>query len=219
MLDNLNDIGDKIRSDLEKKNRVRDLALVQSRELIRYCANAIRAAHRLEFVEAETLLQKAREAAETMARELESQPDLYYAGYTQDALKELAEAHITYALIRELPLPDPDELGVDYAAYLNGMAEAVGELRRYALDLIRRDEVDGTERILAAMDDIYSLLVTVDYPDAITRGLKRVTDVTRSILEKTRGDLTMSLRQERLQQALRDFEERINLRLDENEQK
>ena len=219
MLDNLNEIGDKIRADLEKKNRVRDLALVQSRELIRYCANAIRAAHRLEFVEAEALLRKAREAAETMARELEGQLDLYYAGYTQDALKELAEAHITYALIRDLPLPDPDELGVDYAAYLNGMAEAVGELRRYALDLIRRDEVDSSERILAAMDDIYSLLVTVDYPDAITRGLKRVTDVTRSILEKTRGDLTMSLRQERLQQALRDFEERINLRLDENGQK
>jgi len=218
VLHNLNDIGDKIRADMEIKNRARDMALVQSRELIRYCANAIRAAHRLEFVEAEALLQKARDSAETMTRELGGHADLYHAGYTQDALKELAEAHITYALIRGLPLPDPDELGVDYAAYLNGLAEATGELRRYALDLVRRDDVDSSERILEIMDDIYSLLVTIDYPDAITRGLKRATDVTRGILEKTRGDLTMSLRQERLQKALHDFEERINMRLDENEQ-
>ncbi len=219
MLDNLNDIGDKIRADMERKNRVRDGALVQSRELIRYCANAIRAVHRLEFSEAEALLQKARESAFTMTSELDGHADLYHAGYTQDALKELAEAHITHALVRDLPLPDPDELGVDYAAYLNGLAEAAGELRRYALDLIRRDEVDRSEHILETMNDIYSLLVTIDYPDAITRGLKRATDVTRGILEKTRGDLTMSLRQERLQKALRDFEKRINVRLDGNEQK
>ena len=219
MLDNLNDIGDKIRADMERKNHVRDGALVQSRELIRYCANAIRAVHRLEFSEAEALLQKARESAVTMTSELDGHADLYHAGYTQDALKELAEAHITHALVKDLPLPDPDELGVDYAAYLNGLAEAAGELRRYALDLIRRDEVDRSERILEAMNDIYSLLVTIDYPDAITRGLKRTTDVTRGILEKTRGDLTMSLRQERLQKALRDFEKRLNVRLDENEQK
>ena len=210
MLDNLSDIGDKIRTSMEEKTRTRDIALVQSRELIRHCANAIRAIHRQEFAEAQTLLGKAQSSAQVMIQGVNGHADLHHAGYTQDALKELAEAHLTYALVRGLPLPDPDELGVDYAAYLNGLGEAVGELRRYALDLVRRDEVDKSEHILEAMNDIYSLLVTIDFPDAITRGLRRTTDVTRSILERTRGDLTMSLRQERLQKALRDFEQNVN---------
>ena len=209
MLDNLNDIADKIRVAFEAKNAVRDTALVQSRELIRHCANSIRAIHRHEFVEAQELLDHATKSARTMVDGMAAHEDLHQAGYSQDALKELAEAHITYALVRDLPLPDPDELGIDYAAYLNGLGEAVGELRRYALDLVRRDEVEKSEQMLQAMDDIYSVLVTVDFPDAITRGLRRTTDVTRSILEKTRGDLTMTLRQERLQKALADFERRI----------
>ncbi len=208
MLENLNAIGDRVRTRLEAKNAIRDVALVQSRELIRYCANAIRAVHRSEFEEADALLAQARAAAKTMIEGTASMPDLFYAGYTQDALKELAEAHVTYAVVRDLPLPDPEELGVEDAAFLNGLGEAVGELRRYALDLVRRDEVDRSERILDAMNDVHSLLVTMDFPDAITRGLKRTSDVTRGILEKTRGDLTMSLRQERLQKALHDFETR-----------
>jgi len=216
MLDNLNTIGDKIRASMEMKNAVRDVALVQSRELIRYCANAIRAVHRSEFDEAQALLDQARAAAQAMIGGMSENPDLLHAGYTQDALKELAEAHVTYALVRGLPLPDPDDLGVEYASYLNGLGEAVGELRRYALDLVRRDEVDRSEYILDVMDAIHSLLVTMDFPDAITRGLKRTSDVTRGILEKTRGDLTMSLRQERLQQALRDFEINMGGRPAEN---
>jgi len=216
MLDNLNTIGDKIRASMEMKNAVRDVALVQSRELIRYCANAIRAVHRSEFDEAQALLDQARAAAQAMIGGMSENPDLLHAGYTQDALKELAEAHVTYALVRGLPLPDPDDLGVEYASYLNGLGEAVGELRRYALDLVRRDEVDRSEYILDVMDAIHSLLVTMDFPDAITRGLKRTSDVTRGILEKTRGDLTMSLRQERLQQALRDFENNMGGRPAEN---
>jgi translin len=136
--------------------------------------------------------------------------DLYHAGYTQDALKELAEANITYALITDQPLPDPDELGVEYAAYLNGLGEAAGELRRHVLDLIRHGELERGEEILSMMDDIYGVLVTIDFPNAITGGLRRTTDMVRGVLERTRGDLTMSLRQEKLQQALRDFEERVN---------
>lgn len=216
MLDNLNDIGEKIRESMEEKTRVRDTALLRSRELIRYCANAIRAVHRHEFEEAQALLDKAQASARVMIQGVDEYSDLYHAGYTQDALKELAEAHLTYALVRGLPLPDPEELGVRYAAYLNGLGEAVGELRRYALDSLRRDEAVESERILEAMDEIYSLLVTMDFPDAITRGLRRTTDVTRGILERTRGDLTLSLRQERLRKALHDLEDKMNARLDEN---
>jgi translin len=209
-LENLETITEKIRTNFEAKNRVRDETLRLSRELIRHCANAIRATHRGEFENATGLLATAKALASEMVHGVADYADLYHAGYTQDALKELAEASITYALITNRPLPDPDELGVEYAAYLNGLGEAVGELRRHVLDLIRHGELGRGEEILSMMDDIYGVLVTIDFPNAITGGLRRTTDMVRGVLERTRGDLTMSLRQEKLQQALRDFEERVN---------
>ena len=208
---NLEPIIDKIRRDLETKNTARDMALKRSRDLIRYCALAIRAVHRAEFEGAAELLATAKTAARQMVDDLAVYPDLYHAGYAQDALKEYAEANITYALITGRPLPGPDELGVEYAAYLNGLGEAAGELRRHVLDIIRHNQLERGEKILSAMDEIYSVLITIDFPDAITRGLRRTTDMVRGVLERTRGDLTMSLRQEKLRQALRDFEERVKL--------
>jgi translin len=210
LLENLETIAEKIRTNFEAKNKVRDEALQLSRELIRHCANAIRAIHRAEFENATGLLATAKALASEMVDGVADYADLYYAGYTQDALKEFAEANITYALITDRPLPDPDELGVEYAAYLNGLGEAAGELRRHVLDLIRHGELERGEEILSMMDDIYGVLVTIDFPNAITGGLRRTTDMVRGVLERTRGDLTMSLRQEKLQQALRDFEERVN---------
>jgi translin len=136
-------------------------------------------------------------------------PDLYFTGYVQDALKELAEAHIVHALIVGEKIPDPDALGIDYAAYLNGLGEAAGELRRYTLDIIRHGNSERCEKILDAMEDIYSLLVTMDFPDALTGGLRRTTDMVRGVLERTRGDLTIAARQEKLEERLREFEERI----------
>ena len=135
--------------------------------------------------------------------------DLYYAGYTQDALKELAEAHITYALINRQALPKPEDLGVEDAAYLNGLGEAVGELRRHALDLVRKGQVSRAEEILQNMDEVYAQLTTVDFPDAVTRGLRRTTDMVRGVLERTRGDLTTAARQEQLEQALSEVEKRL----------
>jgi translin len=209
-LENLETITEKIRTNFEAKSKVRDETLRLSRELIRHCANAIRATHRGEFENATGLLATAKALASEMVDGVADYADLYHAGYTQDALKELAEANITYALITDRPLPDPDELGVEYAAYLNGLGEAAGELRRHVLDLIRHGELERGEEILSMMDDIYGVLVTIDFPNAITGGLRRTTDMVRGVLERTRGDLTMSLRQEKLQQALRDFEERVN---------
>jgi len=210
LLDNLDVISERIRQDFEARNSARDEALRRSRELIRYCANTIRATHRSEFEEASQLLATAHQAASELVECVADYPDLYYAGYTQDALKELAEASITYALITDGPLPDPDDLGIEYPAYLNGLGEAVGELRRYVLDIIRRGQVERGEEILSAMDDIYAVLVTMDFPDAITGGLRRTTDVVRGVLERTRGDLTIAIRQDKLQEALRAFEERVN---------
>ncbi len=210
-MDNLDVIAGRIRESLEAKNAARDEALRRSRQLIRYCANTIRATHRGEFEEANQLLATAQQAASELVECVSNYPDLYYAGYTQDALKELAEASITYALITDGPLPDPDDLGVEYPAYLNGLGEAVGELRRYVLDIIRRGQIERGEEILLVMEDVYAVLVTMDFPDAITGGLRRTTDMVRGVLERTRGDLTMAIRQDKLQKALRAFEERINV--------
>ena len=209
-MDNLDNIAERIRQNFEAKNTSRDEALRRSRELIRYCANSIRATHRAEFEEAGQLLATAHQAASELVECVADYPDLYHAGYTQDALKELAEASITHALITDSPLPDPDDLGVEYPAYLNGLGEAVGELRRYVLDVIRHGQTERGEVMLSAMDDIYAVLVTMDFPDAITGHLRRTTDLVRSVLERTRGDLTVTIRQDKLQEALQAFEERVS---------
>jgi translin len=205
-MNNLDQIAERIRANFTAKNAARDATLERSRLLIRHCANAIRAAHRDERPAAREHIAAAREIVDAVRADLAPFPDLYHAGYTQDALKEFAEANIVYALLGNEPLPSPEALGVEYAAYLNGLGEAAGELRRRCLDIIRHDHSDEAERLLEAMDDIYSLLVTMDYPDAITGGLRRTTDVVRSVTERTRGDLTLSLRQQRLQEALKEFE-------------
>jgi translin len=205
---NLDEIADRIRANFTAKNTARDAALERSRTLIRHCANAIRATHRDERALAQEHISAAREIVSAIRADLAAFPDLYHAGYTQDALKEFAEANITYALVGNAPLPEPEALGVEYAAYLNGLGEAAGELRRRCLDIIRHEHSDEAERLLEAMDDIYSLLVTVDYPDAITGGLRRTTDLVRGVTERTRGDITTSLRQYQLQEALKAFEEK-----------
>jgi translin len=197
------------RAELDRKNAAREQALRWSRELVRTCANSIRAVHRHEFSAAEGLLSEAHALNRQICDALAEHGDLYWTGYVQDAQKELAEACCTFALVNREGLPDPAALGIAPAPYLNGLGEAVGEMRRYLLDLLRRGEADGCEWLLGAMDDIYSLLVTLDYPDALTGGLRRTTDNTRGILEKTRGDLTLALRQEALVAALEAVERSV----------
>ncbi len=208
----LTSIMDAIRGELTAKNAVRDLTLGRSRELIRFCALSIRAIHRHEWDEATTLLKTAREAAAVMSADLAGYADLYDAGYTQDALKEVVEAHTLFAVVRGEALPGPTELGIPAAAYLNGLAEAASELRRFILDLIRLDRTAEGEPYLAVMDEVYSHLVTMDFPDALTGGLRRTTDALRGVLERTRGDLTVALRQEELQAALAAFERQVAAR-------
>jgi translin len=208
-LDRLDAIADRIRTRWTERNAVRNATLVRSRELIRLCATIIRASHRNDFEGARRLLAEAREVAAAMCGETVPYPDLYFAGYTQDALKELAEAYITVALARNEPVPTPEEVEIEAPAYLNGLAEAASEMRRRSLDLIRRGDSAEAERLLAMMDEIYAVLMTFDFPDAITGGLRRRVDSLRGVLERTRGDLTMSMRQDALRQALLEFEQRI----------
>ena len=199
----LDEITQKIMTALEAKNGAREQALTSSRKVIQHCALTIRAAHRAEYAEAARLLSLARDAAQQLRDGTRTYPDLYYAGYVQDALKEFAEASIVSALVQAQPLPDPDALAVDYAAYLNGMGEAAGEMRRHALDLIRQGQAREAEAALQWMEDIFSVLVSVDFPDAITGGLRRTADMVRGVLERTRGDVTLTIKQEELMLALK----------------
>lgn len=203
-------IEEKIRQTFVAKTAARDAALVKSREVIRHCSLSIRASHRAEYENAANILETARSVADAMKADVAPYPDLHYTGYVQDALKEVTEAHIVLALLTNQPIPDPDALGVDYAAYLNGLGEAATEMRRYILDIIRHEQLERSEAILQAMDDIYSMLVTMDFPDALTGGLRRQTDIVRGVLEKTRGDLTVAWRQEKLEERLKEFEGKVN---------
>ncbi len=208
-MDQLDTTTDQIRAEFEQVNTARDHAYQRSRKLISLCARAIRAVHREEWSVAESLIAEAKAATETLVAGVEAYPNLYYAGYTQDAIKEFIEANLTYALIRNRPLPTPDALGTEGNTWLNGLAEAATELRRRILDIIRHGHSDEAERLLDVMDQIYSQLVTFDFNDSITGGLRRRTDTVRAVLERTRGDVTTSLRQAQLEDALKTVETRL----------
>ena len=206
---NLEAIAERISLDFSARDAARENALRLCREIIRCSANAIRAVHRRENTKAEHLLSSARAMLKELNRDIfQKHNDLLHSGFVHDAQKEFAEASTTLAIVTGTTLPEPEELGVSYPAYLNGLGEAVGELRRYLLDSLRRDDLSRCEEILAVMDDIYATLVTMDFPDSITYGLRRTTDSVRGILERTRGDLTLVLRQRELEDQLEQVRHR-----------
>lgn len=206
---NLDQTADTIREQMEQVNAARDVAYQRSRKLISICARSIRAIHREEWDTAEKLISEANAAGKQMVQDVADYPNLYYAGYTQDALKEVVEANLTYALVRDLPLPTPEILNVENSTWINGLAEAATELRRRILDIIRHGYNDEAERLLDHMDQVYSTLVTIDFSDAITGGLRRRTDTVRAVLERTRGDVTTSIRQSELENALKSLEAKL----------
>ncbi len=202
MPERLPTIGDQLLARLEATNAARERALGESRQIVRLCANCIRAGHRGDLDGGRRLADEARVRLASLATTLREQPSIYWAGYVQDAQKEFVEARVFLAWLGGAPLPTPSELDVADPVYLNGLGEAASELRRYALDRLRAGEVPPAEWALATMDDVYSLLVTVDFPDAVTNGLRRTTDMLRGVLERTRGDVTVTVRQQSLERAL-----------------
>jgi len=200
---NLEAIAEKIRLYFAAKDAAREKALRLSREVIRHSANAIRAVHRQEEASAEQLLSSARALLGELANDvLQDNDALAHTGFVHDAQKEFAEASTTLAIVAGKPLPEAEELGVSYPAYLNGLGEAVGEMRRYLLDSLRRNDLSRCEELLETMDDIYAVLMTMDFPEGVTHGLRRTSDAVRGILERTRGDLTLVLRQKELEDKL-----------------
>jgi translin len=196
-----------LRGKLDATNAAREVALRDCREIIRLASRTIRSVHRLEFDDAEARLLEARDRVEQVKAALADHPELFHAGYVHDSQKEYVEAAAMLAIVRREELPTPGTLGVEPAAYLNGLAEAGSECRRFVLDRLRAGEMEGADRVLRVMDEIYYELITFDYPDAITGGLRRTTDAFRAVLERTRGDLTLTFQQQSLQRALQAFEQ------------
>jgi translin len=199
----LDDVRQSVGARLDAKHRAREVGLSNARQAIRRCANAIRAVHRGDRKAADALLVEARELLDVAEATLAAHPDVYYAGFLQDAQKEYAEAQATRALVTGEPLPPPEDVGVGDAPYLNGLAEAVGELRRHLLDVLRAGDVARAGELFEAMEEIHAVLVDLDFPDAMTGGLRRSTDVARAIIERTRSDLTLTVIQRDLADALR----------------
>jgi translin len=203
-------LSDRIRESFERQNQIRDEALAQSRNLIRNAARAIRAIHREDADLAYENLKQADALATALCEGLSEDPDLYFSGYAQDALKEYCEAHLTVATILNKDWPSPEDLKVEFATYLNGMSEVVGELRRRIMDIMREGHSQEVERLLDVMDDIYAQLVTMDFPDALTYGLRRRTDIARSIIERTQADVTISYRQQELEKRITSLSEQLS---------
>ncbi|MBN1693266.1 MAG: haloacid dehalogenase [Dehalococcoidales bacterium] len=202
-------IAEEIRKELEVKDEAREKMLPLCRDSIRYSSTAIRAVHRQEFDEAQKQIESARRVLAGAEKAVAGCRELMNTGTVRDAQKELAEANITLALVTGKKIPGPEELGVDNAAYLNGLGEAVGEIRRYLLDSMRKGNLSRGEELLSVMDDIYSVLVTMDFPDALTGGLRRTTDMVRGVLEKTRSDLTLAIQQKALETKIEKYQGKV----------
>lgn len=200
--DSLEKIAEQVRRDFTELDAAREKALPCCREVIRNCSQAIRAVHRQEFEQAVGLLKTARSLLNEAEQTVADYDELNYTGFFRDAQKEYAEGSVLLSVVKGKQVPSPEELGINDAAYLNGLGEAVGELRRYLLDSMRQGDVSRGEELLRVMDDVYSVLVTIDFPDAITGGLRRTTDMVRGVLERTRSDLTILVRQKDLENRL-----------------
>lgn len=209
----LEEISSRIRENFEVKDRIREEGLKISREIVRECRTASFALHGKDFEKAGNSIEVAGRVLKKLKARFEGHADIYHAGFVEHAQQEYSEVVVLYSLLKEEEktqnLPSPDELGVEYAAYLNGLGDVVGELRRHILDLIREESFEKAEVFLGIMENIHAVLMDFDYSDAITRGLRRKTDVSRSLIEKTRGDVVNSIQQKKLELAMQSLESRM----------
>ncbi len=201
----LDKISEEIRDDFVSQDAAREFTIAKSREIIRYASKTIRAVHRHEFDEARKEIENGKILLVECIEHLESCNEIQNTHYLWDAQKEFAESNLVLSMVTGTDFPSPKDLGVDNSAYLNGLAEAANELRRYILDGYRAGDFSRGEELLDVMDTVYSVLVTMDFPDGITGGLRRSTDVLRSVMEKTRSDITLTIQQKRLEEKMSKF--------------
>ncbi len=207
---NWESIVEELRGTTQEMHEAREAGLTASRKTIQLASRCIRHIHRHQFAEAETLLGETKAAAERAREAMRPFPELYYAGFLHDGEKEMVEAAAVLAIVRETPLPSPKALGAMPMSYLNGMGEAASEVRRYALDEMRAGRLEKAESILLQMEAIYEELITFDYSDAMTHGLRRTCDALRAVIERTRSDLTATVSQQALVRELQATRERLS---------
>jgi translin len=199
-----------VRVQAQGMHEAREIGLAQCRKLIQASAKCIRHIHRHQFPEAEALLKEARSIADCARKALEPYPSLYYAGYLHDAEKEMVEASAVLAMVHGLPFPRPEDLNAMPMSYLNGMGEAASECRRFALDEMRKGRMEKAEDILLQMEAIYDELITFDFADSMTGGLRRTCDALRAVIERTRSDLTATTSQHELIKELKATQEKLS---------
>jgi translin len=200
----LRELVDDATASLTAANEAREIGLPACRRVIRASGSAIRSVHRLESAEASAFIADAERALREAQGALADHPAVAYAGFLSDAEKEFVEAKLTFAFVDGSPLPSAATLAVMPPSWLKGLAEATSEMRRHLLDRLRSGDLDRGEELLTLMDDVYDALITVDFPDAITGGLRRTLDALRAVLERTRGDVTTTVLQTQLRAAIED---------------
>jgi translin len=205
-MESLKEISDGIRARFDAMDKARESALSTSRKITRNSGDSIKAIHREEWEQAESLMKETRDLVCYIHDSLQEFPGLYYSGYVEDSQVEFAEVSILYSVLRGMPLPTPESLMIENTAYLKGVGDATGELRRHILDLIRKGRPEEGEKYLDIMDEFYTEMMSFDYPDAIMHGLRKKTDVARSLIERTRGDLTNALEIKGLHESMEKFE-------------
>lgn len=209
MLSRLEDTVERLRGYFDTLDQAREQAYVLSRQVVRASSVSIKHAHRMEMPEAREQLAEARQLTHQMLAAVGATPELRFGGFVHDSEKEYCEAAMTIAALNDEPLPTPEELGVYPVAWINGLAEVVGELRRHVLDLIRMDRTEEAEKHLGNMDSIYHTILSFDYPNAISQGLRGRSDAARGLIERTRGDLTNALRASKLERRMKELEEKL----------
>ena len=208
----LSGITSKIFENFEKKDGVREHTLKLSRTIVRLSSRAIKSIHRDEFEQAKLMIEEASQLNHTIQSLLEDYPDIYHAGFVENGQKEYVEAAILYHILKDNEIPEPAQLGVEESAYLLGLGDVVGELRRTVLDLIRLDSPHKGEKILETMDEIYTSIMLFDFPEALSRGLRHKGDVARSLVERTRGDLTNAIGNAKLKESMSGLEKILKYR-------
>lgn len=209
MSTNWDSIVAELKEHAQAMHLAREAGLPICRQIVQTSSKCIRHVHRHQFEEARSLLEEAKKLCQSARDILSSHGEIFYAGYLSDSEKEMVEAAAVLAIVHDEPYPSPKELGVHMASYLNGMAEAASEMRRFALDELRKGRLNEAERILNHMETIYEDLITFDYPDSMTGGLRRTCDALRPVIERTRSDLTASAGQRELIEELRKTREVI----------
>ena len=203
-MNNLEDIISKIQVYIDDKDSIRETSLKYARTVIIHCRKAIQLIHQHKMQQAEELIKKASATLAELYDVTKDHADLSKAGYVENAAQEFVEAQCFYNILHHEALPDPDAIQTTYTAYLMGLCDVVGELRRKALDMVLAGEQKDAQQYLVIMEDIYAAILRFDYPSSLIP-IKRKQDIARNLIEKTRGELAVASCEQRIEYRTDEF--------------